>query len=159
MPPTVIDLRRADDARDVTLRAVQALAAGCCVGFPTENDYVVAGCLRHPRVAETLAAWAAPRPAEPRLSVALRGAEEAYDWAPRLSPAGRRLVRRCWPGPVVAVVDGADADGLASHLPAEARGSIVGEGRLRLRVSSETMPGRITRMSPESMPTVVAGWA
>ncbi len=146
MPPTVIDLRRADDARDVIHRAVQALAEGCCVGFPTENEYVVAGCLRHPRVAETLSAWATSRPAEPLLSVALRGAEEAYDWAPRLSPAGRRLVRRCWPGPVVAVVDGDDGDGLASVLPADTRRAIVGEGRLRLRVPSHPVLADCMRM-------------
>lgn len=146
MPPTVIDLRRADDARDVIHRAVQALAEGCCVGFPTENDYVVAGCLRHPRMAATLAGWAAARPQEPPLSVALRGADEAYDWAPRLSPAGRRLVRRCWPGPVVAVVDGGDADGLASHLPADAREPIVGGGRLRLRAPSHPALADCLRM-------------
>jgi protein-tyrosine phosphatase len=38
----VIDLRRTDDARDVVHRAVQALAEGRAVAFPTETDYVVA---------------------------------------------------------------------------------------------------------------------
>ena len=146
MPPTVIDLRRADDARDVIHRAVQALAEGCCVGFPTENDYVVAGCLRQARVAEALSVWAEPRAGEPLLSVALRGADETADWAPRLCPAGRRLVRRCWPGPVVAVVDGGDADGLVHHLPAEARGRVTADGRLRLRVPSHPALADCLRM-------------
>ena len=69
MPPTVIDLRRSDDARDVIHRAVQALAEGWCVGFPTENEYVVAGCLRHDRAVERLSASAAARVGEPVLAV------------------------------------------------------------------------------------------
>ena len=58
MPPTVIDLRRTEDARDVVHRAVQALAEGRCVGFPTETDYCVAGSLRHRATVEALLAQA-----------------------------------------------------------------------------------------------------
>ena len=35
MPPRVIDLRHADDTRDVVHIAVQALAEGKVVAFPT----------------------------------------------------------------------------------------------------------------------------
>ena len=46
MAPLVIDLRRTDDPRDVVHRAVQALAEGRLVAFPTETDYVVAASAR-----------------------------------------------------------------------------------------------------------------
>ena len=41
MPPIVIDLRKADDSRDVVHRAVQTLAEGKLVVFPTETVYGV----------------------------------------------------------------------------------------------------------------------
>ena len=42
MPPIVIDLRSADDTRDVVHRAVQALAEGKLVSLPTETVYGLA---------------------------------------------------------------------------------------------------------------------
>ena len=41
MPPQIIDVRKADDTRDVVHRAVQALAEGRLVVFPTETVYGV----------------------------------------------------------------------------------------------------------------------
>ena len=146
MPPTVIDLRRSDDARDVVHRAVQALAEGRCVGFPTETDYCIAGSLRHPATVGHLLALAPGRPGEPRLSLALKGADESFDWAPCLSPVGRRLTRRCWPGPVVALVEGDHPDSLVHQLPAAARDAVTGAGQLRLRVPGHPMLADCMRM-------------
>ena len=42
MPPVVIDLRNAEDRRDVVHRAVQALAEGGLVALPTETVYGLA---------------------------------------------------------------------------------------------------------------------
>ena len=42
MPPAVIDLRSAEDWRDVVHRAVQAVAEGGLVAFPTETVYGLA---------------------------------------------------------------------------------------------------------------------
>ncbi len=42
MPPVVIDIRSAEDSRDVVHRAVQALAEGTLVAFPTETVYGLA---------------------------------------------------------------------------------------------------------------------
>ena len=39
MPPVVIDVRNAEDPRDVVHRAVQALSEGKIVAFPTETVY------------------------------------------------------------------------------------------------------------------------
>ena len=58
MPATVIDIQNTDDARDVVHRAVEALAGGHLVAFPTETVYGVAACARHPSPVERLlAAW------------------------------------------------------------------------------------------------------
>ncbi len=146
MPPMVIDLRRTDDARDVVHRAVQALAEGRAVAFPTETDYVVAASARHEAAAERLRCLAAERPGEPRLALALKSADEALDWAPRLSPLGQRLSRRCWPGPVTIIVDDDHPDSLVHRLPLGVRRLIVGSGKLRLRVPGHPMLADCMRM-------------
>jgi protein-tyrosine-phosphatase/tRNA A37 threonylcarbamoyladenosine synthetase subunit TsaC/SUA5/YrdC len=146
MAPTVIDLRRTDDARDVVHRAVQALAEGRSVAFPTETDYVIAASARSASAVATLLGMA-PRPsAEPRLSLALKSADEALDWAPRLSPLGQRLARRCWPGPVAMLVADDDPDSLVHRLPPLVRAGLVDGGRLRLRVPGHAMLADCMRM-------------
>jgi protein-tyrosine phosphatase len=146
MPTTVIDLRRTEDARDVVHRAVQALAEGRLVAFPTETDYVVAGSAREPHAAAALRAIAPQRDAEPRLTLALKSADEALDWAPRMTPLGRRIARRCWPGPVSMIVPDDHPESLVHRLPEPAKTALVGDGRLRLRVPGHPMLADCMRM-------------
>ncbi len=123
--PEVLDWQRADQ-REVVRRALHALGAGRLVAFPTETAYhLAASALRPGAVAEL---GAADRP----LMLAVRGAAEALDWAPGLSPLARRLARRCWPGPVAFdVADGVE-QGLASRLPEPVRARLCRAGALRL---------------------------
>ncbi|MEI6657170.1 MAG: Sua5/YciO/YrdC/YwlC family protein [Planctomycetota bacterium] len=144
----VIDLRRTEDARDVVHRAVQALAEGCCVAFPTETEYVVAASGRRDDAAKRLASIVVPRPGEPLLSLALKSADEAIDWAPRISPMGRRLARRCWPGPVSMLVPDNHPESLVHRLPEASRAGVVGDGRLRLRVPGHQLLADCMRMLP-----------
>jgi len=146
MPTTVIDLRRTEDARDVVHRAVQALAEGRLVAFPTETDYVVAASAREPRAAAALSELSPQRAAEPRLTLALKSADEALDWAPRMTPIGRRIARRCWPGPVAMIVPDDHPESLVHRLPETARTALVGDGRLRLRVPGHPMLADCMRM-------------
>ena len=148
MPPMVIDLRRTEDARDVVHRAVQSLAEGCCVAFPTETEYVVAASGRRDDAAKRLASIVVPRPGEPLLSLALKSADEAIDWAPRISPMGRRLARRCWPGPVSMLVPDNHPESLVHRLPEASRAGVVGDGRLRLRVPGHQLLADCMRMLP-----------
>jgi protein-tyrosine phosphatase len=134
MQPMVIDLRRSEDARDVVHRAVQALAEGRIVAFPTETDYVVAASVRHAAAVDRLRRIAPAWPDEPALTLALRSADEALDWAPRITPIGRRISRRCWPGPVAMILADDHAESLVHRLPASAREAVVGGGRLRIRI-------------------------
>jgi protein-tyrosine phosphatase len=146
MQPMVIDLRRTDDARDVVHRAVQSLAEGLTVAFPTETDYVVAASARSAGAVAELVRLAVERPLEPRLSLALKSAEEALDWAPRLSPLGQRLARRCWPGPVAMLVADAHPESLLVRLAPDVRQAVLCEDRLRLRVPGHPMLADCMRM-------------
>jgi protein-tyrosine phosphatase len=148
MPPMVIDLRRTEDPRDVVHRAVQSLAEGCCVAFPTETDYVVAASGRSAVAAARLAALVPERAGEPLLTVALKSADEALDWAPRITAVGRRLARRCWPGPVAMIVPDDHEESLVHRLPEAARQAIVGGGRLRLRIPAHPLLADCMRMFP-----------
>lgn len=146
MQPPVIDLRQSDDARDVVHRAVQALAEGWTVGFPTETDYVIAAAARHPAAIERLIPLVPQWPGEPLLSLGVKSAAEALDWAPRLSPLGSRIARRCWAGPVAIVVADDHPESLVHRLPEAARRGLIGSGRLRLRVPGHPMLGDCMRM-------------
>jgi tRNA threonylcarbamoyl adenosine modification protein (Sua5/YciO/YrdC/YwlC family) len=146
MPPTVIELGSTEDSRDVVHRAVQALAEGQLVAFPTETDYVVAAAARSVEAVKRLSATASGRTNEPRLSLAVKSIDEALDWAPRLSPLARRLARRCWPGPVAIIVADDHPESLVHRLPKDAREAVVGGGRLRIRVPGHPMLSDCMRM-------------
>jgi protein-tyrosine phosphatase len=139
MPPMVIDLRRTEDARDVVHRAVQALAEGRAVVFPTETDYVIAAAARVAGAADRLRGLAAARPDEPLLTLALKSADEVLDWAPSMPPIGRRLSRRCWPGPLAMLVPDNHAESLVRRLPKAAQEALLAAGRLRLRIPGHPM--------------------
>jgi tRNA A37 threonylcarbamoyladenosine synthetase subunit TsaC/SUA5/YrdC/protein-tyrosine-phosphatase len=85
MPPIHIDVCRADDQRDVVHRAVQALAEGELVAFPTETVYGLAASACHPKGVERLVA-AKGRSAGVPLSLAIRSADEIRDYCPDLDP-------------------------------------------------------------------------
>ena len=61
-------------------------------------------------------------------SLAVRGEPDALAWAPGLSVVGRRLARRCWPGPVVLSLAGV----VPETLPEEVRALVCGSDGLRL---------------------------
>ncbi len=144
--PLLIDLRRTEDARDVVHRAVQALAEGRPVAFPTETDYVVAASARVAAAADALVRLAPPRAGEPRLTLVLKSADEALDWAPRITPVGRRLARRCWPGPVAMIVPDDHPESLVTRLPAGVRAAVAEQGRLRLRIPGHPLLADCMRM-------------
>jgi protein-tyrosine phosphatase len=146
MQSLVIDLRRTEDVRDVVHRAVQALAEGRPVAFPTETDYVVASSARVATAADVLSRIAAERAGEPRLTLILKSAEEALDWAPRITPVGRRLARRCWPGPVAMIVPDDHPESLMTRLPPATRAALAAGGRLRLRVPGHPLLADCMRM-------------
>src|SRR5438045_9686725 len=112
----VLDWRRGNDPRQIIQRAAQVLTEGQLVAFPTESVYTVAASALLPEAVERLVQWKGN--GGQRLTVALPSAAHALDWVPTLSSLGRRLARRCWPGPLTLVCPEGVDGGLASRLPA-----------------------------------------
>ena len=133
MPPIVIDLRKSDDNRDVVHRAVQTLAEGQLVVFPTETVYGVGASARSVEGIERLFE-AKGRSTDVPFALAIKSAEEALDYVPELGRMAQRLARRCWPGPVTLVVDHQPGQGLVGRLPERVRQAVVPNGTLGLRV-------------------------
>ncbi len=133
MPPMVIDLRRAEDWRDVIHRAVQVLAEGGIVAFPTETVYGLAASALDELAVERLLATKRREPGQP-LALAIRSVDEARDYAPDMSPLARRLARRGWPGPLTLVVDNSHPESLVRQLPARVRQWVSPRNTVGLRV-------------------------
>lgn len=133
MQTAVIDLKTADDPRDVVHRCVQALAEGQLVVFPTETTYVVAASALNFAALERLSDMTREHRAEP-LGLAIKSAEDALDYVPDMSRLARRLSRRCWPGPVTLEFESGHPESVVCQLPERCRQLLVGDGQMRLRV-------------------------
>jgi tRNA threonylcarbamoyl adenosine modification protein (Sua5/YciO/YrdC/YwlC family) len=130
--PEVIDWRSAADPFVVIDQAARALGQGQLVAFPTETVYGVAANLWRADAVERLVQTKG-RPEDKPMALAVEGAADALDWAPRLSTVGQRLARRCWPGPVTLVCGEGIQEGLASQLPESVRQRVCPEGMIGLR--------------------------
>ncbi len=144
MPPLVIDLRKADDRRDVVHRAVQTLAEGKLVVFPTETVYGVGASARSIEGVQRIYE-AKGRDLQAPLALAIKSAEEALDYVPYPGRLAERLARRCWPGPITLVMDRGGSvqgsgEGLIGQLPAEVRQHVAPGDTVGLRVpANETL--------------------
>jgi tRNA threonylcarbamoyl adenosine modification protein (Sua5/YciO/YrdC/YwlC family) len=133
MSPVVIDLRSAEDRRDVVHRAVQALAEGGVVAFPTETVYGLAASALDEAAVCRLVACKDRKAAKP-LTLAIKSADEARDYAPDMCPLAQRLARRCWPGPVTLVVDDTHPESLVRQLPSKVQQAVSPARAIGLRV-------------------------
>ena len=146
MSPRVIDLRQTDDTRDVVHLAVQALAEGKIIALPTETVYVLAGYALHEAAVCKLRGLS-QLPADQPLTLAVKSAEEALDYVPRLGPLGLRLARRCWPGPITLIVEDRHPEGLVRQLSAPAQRALLGDDTLGLRVPAHPLVQDILRLT------------
>jgi protein-tyrosine phosphatase len=138
MPPVVIDLRAADDLRDVVLEAVQALAQGKLVAFPTETVYGLAARALDAGAVARLLQVKGRKPGH-ALTLAIRSAEEARDYAPDMPPLAHRLARRCWPGPITLVLDDSHPESTVRRLPCSVREAVAPAGTVGLRVPGHSV--------------------
>ncbi len=146
MPPLVFDLQRAEDPRDVVHRAVQALAEGKLVAFPTETVYVIAASAHSEAAVQRIAALTKAEPNTPALTLAVKSADDALDYVPELSPLARRLARRCWPGPVTLVLADSHPDSVVKQLPESVQHSITDHGFISLRVPAHPVVLSVLRL-------------
>lgn len=154
MPPYVIDVRGAEDSRDVVHRAVQALAEGKLVAFPTETSYGLAAAARDATAVARLLEVTGRTADEPP-PLAVKGAEQACDYVPHMTPLARRLVRRCWPGPITLILEDDHPDSLLRRLPESVREAVLSEGMLALRVPAHPLVHDVLHMV--AGPIVLAG--
>jgi tRNA threonylcarbamoyl adenosine modification protein (Sua5/YciO/YrdC/YwlC family) len=145
MPPVVIDIRSADDSRDVVHRAVQALAEGKLVALPTETVYGLAASALHEKAICRLLE-SKHRAAGKPLTLAIRSPDDVLDYLPTLSPLGLRLARRCWPGPVTIVADDNHPESLLHQLSPCVQKAVAPNKTIGLRVPAHPVVLDILRM-------------
>jgi protein-tyrosine phosphatase len=133
MTPEVLDLRGTDDPRDAVHRVVERLAQGGLVALPTETVYALAASAMVPAAVDRLL-QVKDRAEHKPFALAIKSAEEARDWVPEMSALGKRLARRCWPGPVTLVFNDTAVAGLVRQLPEPVRRRVCPSGSLGLRV-------------------------
>lgn len=145
--PEVLDWQRVADPQTVVEYAVQSLRRGRTVAFPAETGYALTASGLVPSAVQKLLAEKGS-PAVSELTLVVRGAAEVRDWVPDLSPLGRRLARRLWPGPVTLLVGGDVARGLASRLPEAVRANLCLQGTLRLTTPAHEALREVLRHLP-----------
>ncbi len=138
MSPVVIDVQKAEDLRDVVHRAVQALAEGKLVAFPTETVYGLAASALHPEAVDKLLAVKG-RPEGQALTLAIKSADDALDYVPGIHPVAMRLARRCWPGPLTLVLDDNHSDSLLHNLSDSVLKAVAPEKTVGLRVPAHQL--------------------
>lgn len=131
--PSILDWKTAENPNALVDAAVRELAAGRLVVFPTETVYGLAANPQDPSAVEQLYLEKG-RPVEKPLALAVRDAADALAWVPGMSTLGRRLARRCWPGPVTLVFSEGFRDGPWSQLNELVRQRLAPAGTLGLRV-------------------------
>ena len=114
-------------------RAVRALGEGKLVAFPTETVYGIAADAAQEAAVARLLQIKGRRPGQP-LTLAVKSAAAAFDFCPDVSPLGRRLGRRCWPGPLTLVLSGSHPEGHLRRLAPPVRQAVAPADFVGLRV-------------------------
>jgi len=123
-----------------TATAREALAAGKLVAFPTETVYGVAANAAIPEsVARLRELKGVTRPKPFTVHVARRTDVERY--VPHLSPVGRRLVGKGWPGPLTLVfqVDEPREAAVYGQMPAEVVDAVFGDRSVGVRCPADSV--------------------
>jgi protein-tyrosine phosphatase len=94
---------------------------------------LAASALNEDAIAQMLAVKARA-PGDKPLTLAVKSADDALDYAPRMSRLALRLARRCWPGPVTLVCPDDHPESLINQLPASVQQAVAPERMVGLRV-------------------------
>jgi len=139
-----------EEQQDLIHRAAQTLSEGRLIGLPTESSYVLAGLANSDQSIANLDKYS------PGTATLLsRSVEEAFDFFPHLSRIGKKLARRCWPGPVILASDAAaTSGGLVDSLSPQTR-ALLGEDRVNVTVSSDSLVTEVGRILPAPLIAVV----
>ncbi len=120
--PQIVEIRKADDPRDVIHRVCQLLSQGQLVALPTETAYVVVASS-----ASELGVQRLKSLSKGHVVLILKSAEEAHDYVIRFPVAADRLARRAWPGPLTMEFPEDSMGGLFLRLPIATQQLLAGE--------------------------------
>ncbi|TWU39183.1 arsenate reductase/protein-tyrosine-phosphatase family protein [Novipirellula artificiosorum] len=124
-----LDLQTADDSRDIVHRTVQALVEGQVVGVPTETTYALAANALSESAVSRLYEITSASEKLCTMEVSIRSREAAGDFISSGSSTARRLIYRCWPGPMTLCVKDEPSCSALSQLPPSVRSLVVGENQ------------------------------
>ena len=140
----IIEIRKADDPRDVIHRACQLLAEGHLVAFPTETAYVAAAGSLSSAGVDRLRSVSSGEAV-----LALKSPHEAHDYVPNMPSAADKLARRAWPGPLTMEFETSALNGLYHSIPATTRQLLLGDrSAIALRVPAHEAILNVQQLCP-----------
>jgi tRNA threonylcarbamoyl adenosine modification protein (Sua5/YciO/YrdC/YwlC family) len=145
MPAVIIDLKSAEDPRDVVHRAVEAISSGQVIAIPTETVYGLAASALNPAAVERLIEIKGRSEDNP-LSFAIKSVDDALDYVPHMSTLARRVARRSWPGPITLVLDADHPDSVIHRLDESVRQATIPNGTVGLRAPAHEVTLQIMRL-------------
>ncbi|TWU21658.1 Low molecular weight protein-tyrosine-phosphatase YwlE [Novipirellula galeiformis] len=153
----ILDLKTAEDSRDIVHRTVQALVEGQVVGVPTETTYSLAALALSTTGVEQLKTLTrgALQPSQDGnrletdrhwMELSIRSREAAGDFVGAASNTVRRLLRRCCPGPLTVMVQCPEPFSALSQLSAGVREQVTDDkGHVGFRVVDHFVLDQIHR--------------
>lgn len=120
--PRVIAIQGGADLDDSVREAVASLQSGQIIGLPGSTTYCAAVFGSQDEKVVSL------RERFGSVRIALRDGDQTLDFVPDLAPRVHRLLRRCWPGPLVVRVSG--HAGAAKTLSETVRAALTDGGSL-----------------------------
>ncbi len=143
--PEILDLRRADDPRDVIHRACEELSQGRLVVLPTETFYTIVGAALQPDAAKQVRSFG-------ETTLVVKGLDEGRDYIATLPTGARKLASRCWPGPLVLSFANEMLGGLWKRLPPSTQTSLTtSDGGVGIRTPAHAVWHEIQRLLPTSL--------
>jgi protein-tyrosine phosphatase len=141
----VLELRRADDRRDVIHRACEKLTEGKLIAVPTDTLYVVAASAASPAGIARLRECAARGSGV----LLVKSVEEARDYVPEMPRVARKLAKRCWPGPLTMTFPRSMANGLFAALPQPTQEAVEDQDhRIAIRAVAHEVLADVQYLSP-----------
>jgi len=133
MSPELIKLRELAAVDPAVERVVGELSGGAVAILPTETVYGLAALVTCPDAVERIAQLKG-RDRQRPFALAVSSWEEVENWVQDLGRIGRRLARRCWPGPVTLLFEVDLQDSPVRKLPERIRQMVCPQGWIGFRV-------------------------
>ncbi len=148
--PEIVDICKADDPRDVIHQAVQLLAQGETVIFPTETSFVVAAYALSETAVNRLQSMAEEIGTIDsfQFTLAFRSGVEAFDYFSKMSQLGHRLIRKKLPGSLIIEIDQQLTSGFFSQLPQQTIRLITNDKQIKITFPTHHIISSVATLLP-----------